>query len=196
MRLLFVILICLSANAHSQPAQWPGVGKTSDFITGKHGADDDGHRWAAWRYLSADGFQWRDYTAVLRRDKVLVSVPKVAGESIADHLNRTWAANGALACEDTAILSICDTAKAALKAIPAPTNPQFVVAKNGASITRPMYALNVMENTVGAQISKRAPVGNKCECAEAGVRKNGDAYCAVWIGASLIVSELAICTVK
>lgn len=191
---LFLALLFVCSSAFAQPAQWPGVGKTADFITGKHGSDDEGHRWAAWRYLSADGFKWVGYTAVLRRDKVLNLTTPQVGEKLDDYLNRMWAANGALPCSDTAISSICDTARLALNQIPAPANPQFVVAKNGTATTRPMYALNVEQNTVGATISKRAPVGAKCACDETGIRKGATAYCPVWIGPSLIVSELAICT--
>lgn len=195
----FLLLLFLSLGAQAQtkpPVQWPIIGKTTDFITGKHGTDDDGHRWAAWRYLSADGFQWRNYTAVLRRDKVLNLTAPNAGEKLDDYLNRMWSANGALPCSDTAISSICDTARLALNQIPAPPNPQFIVAKNGTATTRPMYALNVEQNTVGATISKRAPVGAKCACDETGIRKGATAYCPVWIGPSMIVSELAICVPK
>lgn len=193
----FLLLLFLSLSAHAQtppPAQWPIIGKTSDFITGKHGTDDDGHRWAAWRYLSSDGFRWVNYTAVLRRDKVLNLTAPNAGEKLDDYLNRMWGANGALPCSDTAISSICDTARLELNKIPAPANPKFVVAKNLTSTTRPMYALNVEQNTVGALISKRAPVDALCACDETGIRKGTTAYCPVWIGNSLLVSELAICT--
>lgn len=34
---LFIALLFVFSNAFAQPAQWPGVGKTVDFITGKHG---------------------------------------------------------------------------------------------------------------------------------------------------------------
>lgn len=33
---LFLALLLVCSNAFAQPAQWPGVGKTIDFITGKH----------------------------------------------------------------------------------------------------------------------------------------------------------------
>ena len=125
-----LFFVCVSAQAQVKPpAQWPIYGKTANFITGTHGAADDGHRWAAWRYISADGFKWVDYTAVIRRDKVINLTSPATGESMSDYLNRMWAANGALPCSDTAILSICDTAKIALKAIIPPEPPAFVVAK-------------------------------------------------------------------
>lgn len=193
LRFLALLLACSSAFA--QPAQWPGVGKTADFITGKHGADDDGHRWAAWRYLSADGFRWVPFAAALRRDKVLVLTNPMRGEKIDDYLNRMWSANGALPCEDTAISSICDTAKVALSKIDPPEPPVFVVAKNGTSTTRPMYSFNPVTNTVGALISKRATVGATCGCWAYGVRKGSSAYCIVVDPAGATkANEVAICT--
>jgi len=191
---LFIALLFVFSNAFAQPAQWPGVGKTADFITGKHGSDDDGHRWAAWRYLSADGFKWVGYTAVLRRDKVLNLTTPQPGEKLDDYLNRMWAANGALPCSDTAISSICDTARLELNKITPPEPPVFVVAKNGTSTTRPMYSFNPVTNTVGALISKRATVGATCGCWAYGVRKGSSAYCIVVDPAGATkATEVAIC---
>lgn len=166
------------------PAQWPIVGDTRDFITGKHGTDDAGHRWAAWRYLDANGFAWVDYTAALRRDKVLVLTGQLAGETQAAWATRMWLANSPLPCSDTAISSICQTAAAQLATMPAPEPPAFVVARNGTTLTRPVYAFDVATKTVGALISGvRAPVGADCACWAYGARKNGTAYC-VWVSAA------------
>lgn len=191
--LTLLLLLCFSAQAQEPPKQWPIIGDTREFVTGKHGDDDAGHRWAAWRYLDSNGFEWRDFIAVLRRDKVLELTPQLPGEAAAAYYTRMWVANAPLPCSDTAISSICDTARVALAKTPPPQNPRFVVAKNGTSATRPMYALNVDANTVGALISKRAPVGAKCECAGLGVRKGSTAYCPVWIGNTLLVAELSVC---
>lgn len=189
-----LFFLCFSAQAQvPPPGQWPGVGETRSFTTGKHGDDDSGHRWAGWHYLDANGFEWRTFIGVLRRDKVLqLSAPRT-GENPADYYNRMWSANAQLPCTDTAISSICDTARAEMAKTPAPPDPVFVVAKNGTSTTRPMYALNVDANTVGAQISKRAPVGARCECTVSGVRKGSTAYCPVWIGNTMLAAELAVC---
>ena len=177
-------LALLPAFAFAQvpaPKQWPLVGETRDFMTGKHGTDDAGHRWAAWRYLDANGFGWVNYTAVLRRDKVLALTEQRSGETPSTWATRMWLANSPLPCSDTAISSICQTAAAQLATVPPPEPPAFVVAKNGTSLTRPAYAFDIVTKTVGVQLaSVRAPVGADCACWAYGARKNGTAYC-VWV---------------
>lgn len=182
MRFLALILLSVSALAPAQvppPAQWPIVGDTRDFVTGKHGTDDAGHRWAAWRYLDADGFRYRTFVAVLRRDKVLNLTAPLPGETPGAYYTRMWSANAPLPCTDSAISSICDTAFAEIRKIPLPEPPRFIVAKNGTSTTRPVYALDLQTKTIGALIpGVRAPVGADCACWASGVRRSGAAYCA------------------
>lgn len=187
-----IALAFLPAFAFAQaapPKQWPVAGETRDFITGKHGTDDAGHRWAAWRYLDDNGFGWVSYTAVIRRDKVLALTGQLTGETQAAWANRMWLANSPLPCSDTAISSICQTAAAQLALTPTPEPPAFVVAKNGTSLTRPVYAFDIVTKTVGAQLaSVRAPVltngaPTECACWAYGARKNGTAYC-VWVSAA------------
>lgn len=184
MRLLsiFFALLCATASAQvSPPKQWPIVGETRDFITGKHGEDDAGHRWAAWRYLDDNGFEWRTYVAVLRRDKVLELTPQLPGEAVATYYTRMWVASNPLPCSDSAISSICDTARAEIAKIDPPEPPAFTVAKNGTTPTRPVYSLDLRTKTLGALIpGLRAPVGADCACWASGVRKNGTAYCT-WV---------------
>lgn len=179
MKHFFILLVFAASFAHAQPAQWPVVGKTTGFITGKHGTADDGHRWAAWRYLSADGFRWVPYVAVLRRDKVLNYITEIPGEPAEAYLNRMWAANTPLPCADTAIKSICDTAWDALAKTTEPEPPRFVVAKNGASLTRPMYSYNITTKAVGAVVKRRATVGDPCACWAYGVKQGTTNWCIV-----------------
>lgn len=181
-------LLCLAclifadsmAIAQTPPGYWPVIspGKTTGFIVGKHGTDDAGHRWAAWYYLSDDGFRWIPTWQVLRRDKVLASVPEIPGEAPADYLLRLWRANTPLPCSDTAIKSICDTAQAELARQPLPEPPAFVVAKNGSTPTRPVRSYYPATRTLGALMTKRAPVGVECACWASGVRTGGSAWCA------------------
>lgn len=161
------------------PGQWPIIGQTENFMTGKHGDDDAGHRWAAWRYLDDDGFRYRTFIAVLRRDKVLQLTAPQAGESMSAYYTRMWSANAPLPCTDSAISSICDTARNAIRQVPMPEPPRFVVAKNGTSTTRPVYSLDVATNTLGVLLQGvRAPVGGQCACWASGIRKGSTAYCA------------------
>lgn len=178
--LAFVLFLCFSAQAQvPPPKQWPIIGDTRDFVTGKHGTDDAGHRWAAWRYLDDDGFRYRTFVAVLRRDKVLNLTAPLPGENPGAYYTRMWSANAPLPCTDTAISSICDTARNAIREIPPPAPPRFVVAKNGTTATRPVYSLDLTTKTVGALIpGVRAPVGAECACWASGVRKSGTPYCA------------------
>lgn len=195
----FLLLLFMSLSAHAQtaPKQWPIYGKTENFITGKHGTDDDGHRWAAWRYLSDDGFRWVSFVAVIRRDKVLNLTAPLAGENPGAYLTRMWSANAPLPCTDSAISSICDTALAAIRAVPSPEPPAFVVAKNGTALTRPMYAYEPFTKVLGAQIAKRATVGAECACWAEGMRKGTTAYCIVVDPAgSTRADEVAICSPK
>lgn len=183
MRILLILLfLCLSAQAQvPPPKQWPIVGETRDFVTGKHGTDDAGHRWTGYRYLDDNGFSWLTFVGVLRRDKVLQLSAPLAGESQTDYAARMWAANSPLPCSDTAIRSICDTARAEMAKVPLPDPPRFVVAKNGTTLTRPVYRLDLTTRTVGEIIAGlRAPVGAECACWASGVRKNGTAYCT-WV---------------
>lgn len=169
------------AIAQTPPGAWPVVspGKTTGLVTGKHGMARDGNRWAAWYYLSDDGFRWIPTVQVLRRDKVLVSVPEVPGEAAADYLLRTWRANTPLPCSDIAVKAICDTAFAELLKQPVPEPPAFVVAKNGTSTTRPVRSYDQATHTLGTLMTKRAPVGNPCACWASGVRTGGSAWC-IW----------------
>lgn len=196
--ILFVALLCAAFSAQAQvppPGQWPIIGKTENFITGKHGDDDAGHRWAAWRYLDDNGFRYRTFIAVLRRDKVLSLTAPLAGESPSAYYTRMWSANAPLPCSDTAISSICDTARRAIAQVPSPEPPKFVVAKNGTTLTRPVYRLDLTTMTVGALIAgKRAPVGADCACWASGVRKSGTPYCA-WASAAgdTLADEVTVC---
>lgn len=177
--LAFLLLLCFSAQAQvPPPKQWPIIGDTRDFVTGKHGTDDAGHRWTGYRYLDDNGFSWLTFVGVLRRDKVLQLSAPLAGESQADYAARMWAANSPLPCADTAISSICDTARAEMAKVPLPDPPRFVVAKNGTTLTRPVYRLDLKTMTVGDLIAgKRAPVGVECACWASGVRKAGKPMC-------------------
>lgn len=195
--LVFAVLPVLAfAQAPSPPARWALIDtETANFITGKHGTDDAGHRWAAWRYVDADGFRYRSAIVVLRRDHVLQLTPPNAGESMRDYANRMWVTNVRLPCTDTAISSICDTARTALAATAAPEPPRFVVAKNGTTATRPVYALDLKTKTVGALIpGVRAPVGADCACWASGVRKNGTAMCT-WMApaADTRADQVTVC---
>lgn len=182
LRILFFLFALLPALASAQvppPKQWPIIGDTRDFVTGKHGTDDAGHRWAAWRYLSDDGFRYVTFIAVLRRDKVLNLTAPLPGENPGAYYTRMWSANAPLPCTDTAIMSICDTARAEIAKIPVPPPPRFVVAKNGTSTTRPAYQFDTTTRTVGELIpGVRAPVGIDCACWASGARRSGVAYCA------------------
>lgn len=176
---LLLLFPLLSWAQVPPPKQWPIVGNTANFTTGQHGTDDAGHRWAAWRYLDDDGFRYRTFIAVLRRDKVLNLTAPLAGESPGAYYTRMWSANAPLPCSDTAISAICDTARQAMAQVPSPNPPAFVVAKNGTSTTRPVYSFDVTTRTVGVLLSGvRAPVGGQCACWASGVRKNGTPYCA------------------
>lgn len=169
------------AVAQTPPGYWPVVnpGQATGLITGKFSDSVRNHRWAAWHYLSDDGFRWIPTVQVLRSDKVLVSVPEIPGEAPVDFLLRTWRANMPLPCSDAAVKSICDAARAEqIKQTP-PEPPAFVVAKNGASATRPVRSYDPATRTLGAVTSKRAPVGNACACWAFGVRVGGSAWC-VW----------------
>lgn len=188
------------AQAPAAPTRWPIIdAETANFITGKHGTDDAGHRWAAWRYVNADGFRYRDAIVVLRRDHVLQLTPPNDGEAMRDYAARMWAQHVRLPCTDTAISSICDTARAELAKIEPPAPPRYVVAKNGTTTTRPVYAFDARTKTVGELlVGVRAPVGVECVCAAAGARKNGTAYCA-WAEpaepvATMRVDRATVCT--
>lgn len=180
--IITLILLGVSALASAQvppPKQWPIIGDTRDFVTGKHGDVDAGHRWAAWRYLSDDGFRYVTFIAVLRRDKVLNLTAPLPGETPGAYYTRMWSANAPLPCTDSAIMSICDTARAEIAKIPVPPPPRFVVAKNGTSTTRPAYQFDTTTRTVGELIpGVRAPVGIDCACWASGARRSGVAYCA------------------
>lgn len=180
MRFLLLLLFPLLSWAQvPAPSQWPIIGKTENFMTGKHGDDDAGHRWAAWRYLDDNGFRYRTFIAVIRRDKVLNLTAPLPGESPSAYYTRMWSANAPLPCSDSAISSICDTARQAMSQVPSPIPPKFVVAKNGTTLTRPVYRLDLTTRTVGAIISGvRAPVGVDCACWASGVRKASTPYCA------------------
>jgi len=178
MRALLLLLFCLSATAQTVP-KFPTAGNvTTQFTAGQHGTADDGHRWAHWYYLSDDGFRWIATWQVLRRDKVLITVPEVKGETAQEYMARVYKANMPLPCSDTAIKSICDTARADQVSKPLPEPPRFSVATNGTSPTRPVKSLNIATKTLGATLAKRAPVGAECICWASGVRSGTSAWCA------------------
>lgn len=183
---LFFALLQAGAALGQTPPKFPTAGTpTTQFVAGKHGTDDDGHRWAHWYYLSDDGFRWIATWQVLRRDKVLVTVPEVKGESAQTYMARVYRANVPLPCSDTAIKSICDTARDDQAKRPLPEPPAFVVSDKGITgDTRPVRRLDIVTKTLGATIpNKRAPVGAPCMCWAYGVRSGSAAWCP-WASAA------------
>jgi len=179
----FILLLFLSLSAHAQTVpKFPTAGNvTAQFTAGQHGDADAGHRWAHWYYLSDDGFRWIATWQVLRRDKVLVTVPEVKGETAQAYMARVYAANMPLPCSDTAIKSICDTARADQVSRDPPEPPRFVVSEKGiAGTTRPVRRFDPVTKALGATMSKRAPVGAPCACWAYGVRSGSTAWC-VWV---------------
>ena len=179
----FLLLLFMSLSAHAQTVpKFPSAGNvTAQFTAGKHGTADDGHRWAHWYYLSDDGFRWIATWQVLRRDKVLVTVPEMKGETAQAYMARVYKANMPLPCSDTAIKSICDTARADQVSRAEPEPPRFVVSEKGVTgTTRPVRKFDPVTKSLGATMSKRAPVGASCACWAYGVRSGSTAWC-VWV---------------
>ena len=178
MRALLLLLLCLSANAQTVP-KFPAAGNvTAQFTAGQHGDADAGHRWAHWYYLSDDGFRWIATWQVLRRDKVLVTVPEVKGETAQAYMARVYVANMPLPCSDTAIKSICDTARADQVSRDPPEPPRFIVSeKSVTGTTRPVRKFDPVTKALGATMTKRAPVGAECLCWAYGVRVGSNAWC-------------------
>lgn len=184
--LLLLLFLSLGAQAQTVP-KFPAAGNvTAQFTAGKHGTSDDGHRWAHWYYLSDDGFRWIATWQVLRRDKVLVTVPEVKGETAQAYMARVYAANMPLPCSDTAIKSICDTARADQVSRDPPEPPRFVVSEKGVTgTTRPVRRFDPMTKTLGVTLAKRAPLQTngaptQCACWAYGVRSGSTAWC-VWV---------------
>jgi len=184
MRALLLLLLCLSANAQTVP-KFPAAGNvTAQFTAGQHGDADAGHRWAHWYYLSDDGFRWIATWQVLRRDKVLVTVPEVKGETAQSYMARVYMANMPLPCSDTAIKSICDTARADQVSRDSPEPPRFIVSEKGVTgTTRPVRKFDLVTKALGATMTKRAPVGAECLCWAYGVRVGSNAWCP-WANAA------------
>lgn len=176
----FILMLFMSLSVHAQTVpKFPAAGnQTTQFVAGKHGTADDGHRWAHWYYLSDDGFRWVATWQVLRRDKVLVTVPEVKGETAQAYMARVYRANMPLPCSDTAIKSICDTARADQVSRDPPEPPRFIVSEKGITgTTRPVRKFDPVTKVLGATMTKRAPVGAECLCWAYGVRVGGNAWC-------------------
>ena len=177
---ILLLFLSLSLSAHAQTVpKFPAAGNvTAQFTAGQHGDADAGHRWAHWYYLSDDGFRWIATWQVLRRDKVLVTVPEVKGETAQAYMARVYAANMPLPCSDTAIKSICDTARADQVSRDPPEPPRFVVSEKGITgTTRPVRRFDPVTKALGATMTKRAPVGAECLCWAYGVRVGSNAWC-------------------
>lgn len=184
----FLLLLFLSLGAQAQTVpKFPVAGNvTTDLHVGFHGAVDGGNRFANWYYLSDDGFRWIPTWQVLRRDKELVLVPEVKGETAQDYLARVYRANMPLPCSDTAIKSICDTARADQLSRDPPEPPRFVVSEKGVTgTTRPVRKFDPMTKALGVTLAKRVPLQTngaptQCACWAYGVRSGSTAWC-VWV---------------
>jgi hypothetical protein len=151
-----------------QPAPF-GAGSpavSSDSIDQPH---PDG-TWAYWRCV--DAFSVRTHVELRRHDHKL-QLPNFDGMTLAQSFDALIVANRDTHYDAPALASLRAAAEAHAAAHPVAA-PKWVVAKNGTTLTRPVYPLKA-DGTRGttAVAGIRATVGAPCTCADP-ARRVGD----------------------
>jgi hypothetical protein len=98
-------------------------------------------------------------------------------------LQAIWDANVKVDLTDESVIALTGAAVAHIEAH-MPSRPTWAVAKNGTTLTRPVYARNA-NGTLGSLASGvRATVGATCLCADEGLRvvSGTSTYCATKTG--------------
>jgi hypothetical protein len=117
---------------------------------------------------------------LLRRNDHRLQFPDFSGLSMAQAFDALLAANLDTPFDDPSLASLRAAAEAHAAAHPVPT-PRWVVAKNGTTLTRPVYLRKADGTRSTTAVSGvRADVGAPCTCADPARRVgdgSGSTYC-------------------
>lgn len=172
LRLAAVAFGCLLGVVFSAHACQPApFGSGSPIVSSD--SEDLAHVDGVWGYYRcADPFSVRT-VFLLRRNDHRLQLPNFDGLTLAQSFDALMAANIDLPLSDPSLASLRAAAEAHAAAHPVPS-PKWAVAKNGATLTRPVYPLKA-DGTRGttAVSGVRATVGAPCTCSDP-ARRVGD----------------------
>jgi hypothetical protein len=119
--------------------------------------------WAYW--FCPDPFKV-SFVITARAKGAELKLPATDGMTVAQSLQALWDANVSVDLNDDAVIAQTGAAMAHIESH-LPPRPKWAVAKNGTTLTRPVYVRND-DGTLGAvDKALRAPVGEQCQCSEA-----------------------------
>lgn len=160
-----VVIGFLAGNAFAcMPAPW-GTGSYPVTSTNAGQPHPDGE-WAYWFCYTPYKTTWE---MRLRKTGAPIVIPSLKDKTPAQAFEAIEAANMTLSLDDP---SLAGLKAAAFKHLDEhiPPDPLWAVAKNGTTLTRPVYVRNA-DGTLGAvDKTLRATVGEQCQCSEAASR--------------------------
>ena len=193
---LILALLAAPVNAQTAPLVPPCFAKplgTGTYAVTRRVPEGE---WAYWYCLQTvtTPFDW-EVVVMANAAGTKLTWPALDGLTTQQSLEAVWKANVSLSCTDPSIKTLCTAAQSDAK-LNKPSAPLYLVAKNGTTTTRPMYAYMPASGSVppavGAVIvGSRAAVGSVCDCATRGLLSSGNAYCMLNKG---MPSELTVCT--
>jgi hypothetical protein len=178
---LFVAALLFAGNAFAVPQCWPKPVGTGSYMTTSTGTTvhPDGE-WAYW--FCPDPYAI-SFVITARHKDTQFQTPNTDGMTVVQMLEAIWAANIDASLGDPRLTGLRDAAIAHLQTNKPPA-PKWAVAKNGTTLTRPVYARNA-DGTLGPLVSGvRAPVGAECFVSSAALRvvSGSSTYGAIKLG--------------
>jgi hypothetical protein len=180
-RLAALFLCFFVGSAFAAPQCWPKpFGAGSYMVTSTAVQPNEFGEWAYW--FCPDPYRVSFVITARAKDRQL-KFPATDGMSVAQTLDAIWTANVDTRLDDEKLIALEGAAVAHIEAH-MPPRPKWAVAKNGTTLTRPVYARNA-NGTLGPLVSGvRATVGATCLCADEGLRvvSGTSTYCATKTG--------------
>ena len=182
-RIFAILLLAFASLAQAGPACWPKMAGGAGVGLVRGALEGVGQYSAVW---CPTPYKWRvqTWTAL---DGYTIKYPTIGeGMPLTQALNAAWAMNVTSACADD---RLCEAAEAAAQATK-PADPRWIVAKNGTSLTRPMWVVNLEKPIATFTAStQRATVGAQCDCASLARIKGTQTLCYV----EGIADDMAAC---
>ena len=179
---LIIGALLIAGNAFAAPQCWPKpFGTGSYMVTSTAVAPEQVGEWAYW--FCPDPYRV-SFVITTRAAGVELKLPaSTEGMTAAQMLQALWDANVTTDLLDDKVIALTGAAVFHIEAH-MPPRPKWAVAKNGTTLTRPVYARNA-NGTLGSLVSGvRATVGATCLCADEGLRvvSGTSTYCATKTG--------------
>ena len=173
---LFVLLFV--GSVHAAPQCWPKpFGTGSYMVTSTAVAPEEVGEWAYW--WCPDPFKV-SFVITTRAKGTELKLPSATeGMTPAQMLQALWDANVTVDLLDDKVIALTGAAVFHIEAH-MPARPKWVVAKNGATLTRPVYLRKADGTRSTTAVSGvRATVGAPCTCADP-ARRVGDGSAATY----------------